>query len=126
VWQGDLVSSAVVAVVVGLSLATALLGLLASARSRPPGRLETAAALLTGTAVIVQSLIAGFRLAGGARPAELSTTVGYLIGIAFVMPIGVAWALAERTRWSGAVLAVAAFTVAVMTARLRMLWGTGG
>ena len=116
-------SLVVVWVVVGISLVTVLLGLLASARNRAPGQVELAAALLTGVAAIVQSLLAGFRLAGGAHPTELATTVGYLVGIAFVMPVGVAWALAERTRWSGAVLAVAAFTVAVMTARLRMLWG---
>ncbi len=117
-------SSVVIWVVVALSLLTAALGLLASARNRPPGQLVVASALLTGTATIAQSLIAGIRLAGGAHPAELATTVGYLIGICFVMPIGVGWALAERTRWSGAVLAVAALTVAVMTARLRMLWGS--
>ena len=36
------------------------------------------------------------------------------------------WALAERTRWSGLVVAVGGLTVAVMTARLVMLArGTG-
>jgi hypothetical protein len=118
------VSPVVVWIVVALSLLTVVLGLLASARNRSPGQLVVASALVTGTAAIAQSLIAGLRLAGGAHPAELATTVGYLVGICFVMPVAVGWALAERTRWSGAVLAVAAFTVAVMTARLRMLWGS--
>jgi hypothetical protein len=117
------VSSVLVTIVVAASLLTAVLGLVASARGRAPGQIVLGAGLLTGIVTIVQSLVAGFRLAGGAHPAELATTIGYLIGIAFVMPVGVAWAVAERGRWSGAVIAVAAFTVAVMTARLVVLWG---
>ena len=53
-------------------------------------------------------------------------TSGYLLGIVVVLPLAGAWALAERTRWSGIVIAVGGFTVAVMTARLVMLArGTG-
>jgi hypothetical protein len=52
--------------------------------------------------------------------------VGYLLGIVVVLPLAGAWALAERTRWSGVVVAVGGFTVAVMTARLVLLArGTG-
>jgi len=81
---------------------------------------------LAALATLVQSVVAGHELLQGRRPPELATYVGYLLGIVVVLPLAGAWALAERTRWSGLVVAVGGFTVAVMTARLVMLArGTG-
>jgi hypothetical protein len=63
---------------------------------------------------------------GGFRPAELATTIGYLIGIVILIPIAWLWANVERTRFSGIVLAVAAFAVLAMTLRLLVLWTPAG
>ena len=52
----------------------------------------------------------------------MATTVGYLIGIVVLIPIAWFWANVERTRFSGVVLAVAAFAVLAMTLRLLTLW----
>ncbi len=116
----------IVLTVVTLSLVTAVLGVVASLRRAQPGRVELGAAVLTALAVVVQSGFAAWSLIDADPPAQMATVVGYLIGIVFVMPLGTAWAIAERGRYSGYVIAVAGFTVAVMTARLVMLLrGTG-
>jgi len=114
-----------VTLVIVLSSVTCLLGVVTSLRKALPALPELVACALTALAVLAQSVWAGVRLIGGYHPAEQATTVGYLIGIALVMPLATAWAFAERVRTSGYVIAVAAFTCAVMTARLLMLWGAG-
>ncbi len=74
----------------------------------------------------MQSIIAFVRLAGGFRPVERATTIGYLIGIVILIPVAWLWANAERTRFSGVVLAIAAFAVLAMTLRLLVLWTPAG
>ncbi len=120
------VHSPLVATVVVLSLLALVCGVVVAVRDRPPGPVTLAVTVLAALATLLQSLVAGYELTQGSRPAELATYVGYLIGIAIVLPLAGTWAVAERTRWSGLVIAVAGFTVAVMTARLVMLArGTG-
>ncbi len=118
--------SPLVAAVVTLALLALVCGVVVAVRDRPPGRVTLAVTALAALATLVQSVVAGYGLVQGTRPAELGTYIGYLIGAALVLPLAGAWALAERTRWSGVVVAVGGFTVAVMTARLVMLArGTG-
>ncbi len=118
--------SPLVATVVVLSLLALVCGVVVAVRDRPPGLVTLAVTALAALATIVQSLVAAYGLTQGSRPAELPTYIGYLIGTAVVLPLVGAWAVAERTRWSGLVVAVGGFTVAVMTARLVMLArGTG-
>ena len=75
---------------------------------------------------LVQSIAAGVDLVRGDHPPETATYIGYLVGIVVVLPLAIAWSVAERTRWSGVVVAVGGFTVAIMTARLVLLArGTG-
>ncbi|HEU0213296.1 MAG TPA: hypothetical protein VFR13_04355 [Jiangellaceae bacterium] len=76
--------------------------------------------------VVVQVLIAVVRLIGGDRPAELGTFIGYLVVAVVLVPIGTLWALAERSRWAPAVLAVACFALLVVAVRLDDLWSTVG
>jgi len=120
------VHSPLVAVVVTLSLLVLVCGVVVAVRDRPPGRVTLAVTGLAAVATLLQSVVAGYDLLQGRRPPELATYVGYLLGIVVVLPLAGAWALAARTRWSGLVVAVGGFTVAVMTARLVMLArGTG-
>lgn len=119
--------SALVAVVIAVSALTVVAGVVVSVRGLAPGRVVNGLAALTALLTLVQSLVGAVVLLRGDRPAELATAIGYLIGIVFVMPLGLGWSVADRGRYSGYVLAVAAFTVAVMTGRLVMLWQvTGG
>lgn len=77
-------------------------------------------------ATVVQSVVAGVRMAGGFRPVEFGTTIGYLVGIVVLLPLGTLWALTDRSRFAGVVLAVAAASVGAMTLRLLNLWGVLG
>ena len=108
--------------VVGLTGVAALWGLLTAALNRAPGRAQLLFAAGVELVVVVQSVIGFVGLAGGFSPAEPATTVGYLIGILVLIPAAWLWANVERTRFSGLVLAVAAFGVLAMTLRLLVLW----
>ena len=97
-------------------------GLITAVANKPPGKAQLLFAAFLELVVVAQSLIAGFRLVAGFRPAELATTIGYLIGIVIMIPVAWLWANSERTRFSGVVLAVAALAVLGMTLRLLELW----
>lgn len=97
-------------------------GLLSAVLDRPPGKAQLLYDAGLELVVLVQSVIALGAVASGFRPAELATTIGYLVGIVVVVPVAWFWANAERTRFSGLVLAVAAAAVAAMTFRLVVLW----
>jgi hypothetical protein len=120
------VHSGLVAAVVTVALLASVCGVVVAVRDRPPGRVTLAVAALGAVLTLVQSVLAGVDLARGSRPPETATYIGYLVGIVVVLPLAVAWSVAERTRWSGVVVAVGGVTVAIMTAPLVMLArGTG-
>ncbi len=108
--------------VVALAGVAMLWGLITAIANKPPGKAQLLFAGFLELLVIAQSVIAGFRLVLGFRPAELATTIGYLIGIVILIPVAWLWANNERTRFSGVVLAVAALAVLGMTLRLLELW----
>ncbi len=108
--------------VAALALVSMCWGLLTAVLDRAPGKAQLLYAAGLEVVVLVQSVIALVDLARGFRPAELATSIGYLIGIVVLLPVAWLWANAERTRFSGVVLAVAAAAVAAMTFRLVVLW----
>jgi hypothetical protein len=108
--------------VIALAGVAVIWGLITAIANKPPGKAQLIYAAVVEVATVVQSLIAGVRLALGTRVAEPATTIGYLIGIVILIPIAWFWANNERTRFSGVVLAVAAFAVLAMTLRLLVLW----
>ncbi|MGY1622477.1 hypothetical protein ACI789_09810 [Geodermatophilus sp. SYSU D00965] len=116
----------VVAVTV-LAAAVALAGLASTVARRRIGLLHLWGAALLEVLLLVQAGIAVAALVAGDRPAETATFLGYLGGIVLVPVAGALWARSEPTRWSGAVLAIAAGAVGVMIWRLLQLWeATGG
>ena len=108
--------------VAALALVSMCWGLLTAVLDKAPGKAQLLYAAALELVVVVQSVIALVALARGFRPAELATTIGYLVGILVLLPVAWFWANAERTRFSGVVLAVAAAAVAAMTFRLIVLW----
>ena len=64
------------------------------------------------------------RVPGGG--AEQATFAAYAITLPFVPQAAVFLALKEKTRWAMGVVAVGAFAVAVMTARLQQIWNLHG
>ena len=116
---------AVVATVVAVALA--VLGLVSTLARRRIGALHVAGAVLLEAVLVVQLVVALVSLAGGPRPPETATFLGYLFGAVLVPVAGLLWARTEPTRWAGTIIAVAGATVAVMVWRLLQLWeATGG
>ena len=113
-----------VATVVAVSLA--LLGLASTVAGRRIGVVHLVGAGLLEAVLAVQAAAAVVALAGGHRPPETATFLGYLVGVLLVPVAGVLWARSETTRWAGTVLAVAALVVAVMVWRLVQLWNGSG
>ncbi len=113
-------------VVVGLSVVVLLWGVLTAVLKRPISWAQLIGAGVLELVTLVQSVIAGVGIARGHRLDERATTIGYLIGIVVLVPVGALWALGEKSRWAGVVLGVAAFAVGAMTLRLLNLWGVLG
>jgi hypothetical protein len=112
--------------VVLLAGAAVIWGLVTAIADKPPAKAQLLYAAGVEAVTIIQSIIAAAEIIGGFRPVELATTIGYLIGIVILIPIAWLWANAERSRFSGIVLAVAALGVLAMTLRLLVLWTPAG
>jgi hypothetical protein len=109
-------------VVMAMAGVAVIWGLGTAIANRPPGKAQLLYAAGVWLVTLAQSIIAAVQLASGFRPQSLATTLGYLIGIVLLIPLAWLWANAERTRFSGIVLAVAALAVVAMTLRLLVLW----
>lgn len=105
--------------VIGGSLLVALVGLITAIRDRPMGSILLVALGVLELALLVQ---AGLAIARLAEVGEKATFIGYLVGTLVIPPAALWWGRAERTRWGPGVIAVAGFTVAVMTGRLMQIW----
>jgi hypothetical protein len=112
--------------VVALAGVSVIWGIVTAIANKPPGKAQLLYAAGLEAVTVVQSIIAVAKIIGGFRPIELATTIGYLIGIVILIPIAWLWANAERNRFSGVVLAVAALAVLAMTLRLLVLWIPAG
>lgn len=112
-----------VLVITGVGL---IWGLVTTARNVAIGWAQLGWTAVAELITLVQSVIAVVFLVGGYHPVEYATTIGYLIGIVLLLPLGTLWAISDRSRFSGAVLAVAEAGVLAMTLRLLVLWGGRG
>ncbi|MFQ1004091.1 hypothetical protein [Modestobacter sp. SSW1-42] len=120
-------STPLVVVLTVVAVVLAGVGALSTALHRRIGTAHLATAGVLELLLLVQGGLAVAGMAGGHRPAELSTFLAYLGSVVLLPIAGVLWARSEPTRWAGTVLAVAALTVAVMLWRLVDLWAvTGG
>lgn len=101
----------------------ALVCLVAGLNGRAPGRVTVGLMVLLQAGVLVYAGIYLVRQVGGASPVGPGWELwAYLVTIAFLPALALIWAREEATRWSTFVLAVAAFTVAVMGARTAQIW----
>ena len=103
-------------------LVLVLAGLLSSALNRPPGLGHLAAAAAVELGVLAQLVIAAVALVGGASVDGLALFLAYMAFCAVVLPIGALYAVEEKTRWSGVVLAVASLALIITLWRLNGVW----
>ena|SRR5450631_2287657 len=124
-WEGFRVHPVILWTVVAAGLAVAVVGGVCSALGRIAGRNVLVVLAVAELTTLVESIVAGTEALRGHHLNSSPTFAGYVIGNVLVLPIAVIWAWSERTRWSGAVVAVGGLTIAVMTARLQMMWQGG-
>ena len=74
--------------------------------------------------VLVQLVVAVAEVIGGKHPDSTLTFLSYAVGELVILPVGVFWSQAERSRSSTLVIAIACLAVAVMTARMLQMWST--
>lgn len=104
-------------------LVVALVCLVAGVDGRKPGRLTVGATILLQVGALAYLGLYLWRQVAGQSPVGPGWELwAYLVTIAFLPVVALIWAREERTRWSTFVLAVAAFTVAVMAARSAQIW----
>lgn len=113
---------ALVTVVLGCSLAMGAWALLLTTRDRPTGVSTLVGMSTVELALLVQAGWAVVALTSGERPSDVATFAGYLFASLVILPAGVLWARADRTRSGTAVLGVACLAVAVVTIRLHQVW----
>ncbi|MGY1700891.1 hypothetical protein [Geodermatophilus sp. SYSU D00766] len=109
-----------------VAVVVALAGLASTLAHRRIGLLHLAGAAVLEVVLLVQAVVAGVALAGGERPPETATFLGYLGGVVLLPVAGVLWSRTEPSRWAGTVLAVAALVTLVMVWRLVQLWEAPG
>ncbi|MCE6997422.1 hypothetical protein LZG04_21840 [Saccharothrix sp. S26] len=94
-------------------------------RTRPTLGLAAVVVLLEA-GLLVQAVVGVVSLLGSDRVLDRATFVGYLLGVAVVLPLGAVWSVAERSRWGAGVLTVTCLSVPVMILRLDQLWAGHG
>ncbi|MEV8442042.1 hypothetical protein AB0425_32080 [Actinosynnema sp. NPDC051121] len=82
--------------------------------------------VLLEAGLLVQAVIGVVAMLGSDRGLDRATFVGYLAGVAVVLPLGAVWSVAERSRWGAGVLTVTCLSVPVMILRLNQLWAGHG
>jgi hypothetical protein len=82
--------------------------------------------LVLEAGLLVQAVAGLVAVLGSDRELDRATFVGYLVGVAVVLPLGAVWSVAERSRWGAGVLTVTCLSVPVMVLRLNQLWAGHG
>lgn len=120
----DVVAYAVIAA----ALIYAAWALVAVVRDQPPREAFVIGAGVVELLVLVQVVVAVVMMIVDGGPPETATFVGYLVVTPLVLPLGLFWALAEKSRWGTSVLVAAALVVPVLVVRLQQVWdgGVGG
>ena len=82
--------------------------------------LGLAALVFLGT--LVQVVIGLVRMSAIEEGSEIATFVAYLVTLPFVPVVTSFLAIKDKSRWAMGSIAVGAFAVLVMTARLQQIW----
>jgi len=106
-----------------IGLFVAALALVAGLRGRPPGRWTVGATVVLQVvllAYLVRYLLA--MVTGSSPVGPVWELWAYLVTVAVLPALGLAWAREESTRWGTLVLAVVAVVAAVMCGRVAQIW----
>jgi hypothetical protein len=115
-------SQSLAAASAGYALVLAVAAGVCGALGRRPGPGLTAGSIVLGFALALQAVLCLADLAGGERPSETGTAVGYLAASVAILPIAGFLAASEASGWSSAVLALAFLALAAVALRLAAVW----
>lgn len=106
-----------------IALVACVIALVVAIRGQKPNDASVGALALSGILLIVQSIIALLApLWDNAIRGDGLEFWMYVIGAIIIVVAAVLWSLIERERWSNGVLAIAAFSIAVMVIRMQQVW----
>ncbi len=108
--------------VIAAALGVAGWSIVAAARGVRPSKGQLVAAAVLEGALLLQFALGLVLMATDERQVEPITFVGYHLTAITVLPVGVAWGIADRSRWGNGVFAIAAATEAVLMLRLLQIW----
>ena len=114
---------------VAMYAAAGLLTLVAAVRTvadRPVNVAVLAVAALVEVVLLVQLVVGVGALLTQDHRVNAGLFVAYLLGILVVVPVAVAWSLAERSRWGMGVVVVGGLSLLVLVGRLQQLWSGRG
>ena len=109
------------ATVVTVALLALLLSGLYAWRDRPLDDWLLGVLALSFLGTLVQAVVAVVRV--GSLAEEKATFLAYAVTLPLIPPFVAFLAIKEKSRWAMGSVAVGAFAVAVMTARLQQIWG---
>jgi hypothetical protein len=110
-------------IVIGISLCVGI-GIIGLAiADRRPLTLLAYGLVTVEAAALVQVLVAIVQVVRGERPNEVATFIGYALTSILVPPVGALWALSDKSRWGTGAAGVAALVLAVLTVRMKQVWG---
>lgn len=112
-------------VVIAAALAYAAWALVAAVSGRPPREPYVIGAGVVELLILAQVVVAIVLMIADGTPRDLATFIGYLVVVVLIVPLGLFWALAEKSRWGTSVLVVAALVVPVLVIRLEQIWEAG-
>jgi len=76
--------------------------------------------------LVLQLVVAIVQVAAGHRPDETVTFLAYAAAELLILPAGVFWSAADKSRTSVLVIFIACFAEVVMTARMFQIWSPVG
>jgi hypothetical protein len=110
-------------ILIVVSLLLAVVAGVYVALDRGPDNALVGLAGLLELGFVVQAVIGIAQVMGDDDVASPVTFIGYLLAALLVLPLGVLWSLAERSRGATAVLIVAGLTTAFLVVRVVQLHG---
>jgi hypothetical protein len=115
----DVFTIVLIAVATLVGLLAVVLGLV----GRKPSDVTILGVVLVEALLVAQVVIALVAPATGNHPTgNLGEFWVYLVTACLMPPAAIAWALADRSRWSTVVLGVAGLAIAVMAYRMNQIW----
>lgn len=112
---------------IAIAVACALWAFVMAIANRQPRELMVIAAGVVEAAVVIVALVGIVMMIGPGpdQTIQTGTFIGYMVVTPMIMPVGLVWALAEKSRWGTVVLGISALVIPVMVIRLDQVWNGG-